>query len=227
MGFGAKKLWQTVNKVVAGPQLASPEALENLHELSAMLRSPFLPSNREHLKDLEAVWTCLFSGEEFEGAESARWKEAGFQQAKVASDFRGTGMLALKSMVYFCKQYGGKASSLCRAQASKSASSSYPWAVVANNITLMLAEVLELRDNRFVSSRRGYWGAFDRRGAYFEIFCLAFIQLDETWTSRRATRDQFGKIIGYTKGCIQDVLETDPPNLQAFMAQAAEMGMMV
>lgn len=42
MGFGAKKLWQTVNKVVGGPQPASPEALENLKELSAMLGSPFV-----------------------------------------------------------------------------------------------------------------------------------------------------------------------------------------
>lgn len=58
---------------------------------------------------------------------------------------------------------------MCRAQASKVASNSYPWAVVANNITLMLAEVLELRAKRFCNSRRGHWGVFDRRAAYFEV----------------------------------------------------------
>lgn len=62
-----------------------------------------------------------------------------------------------------------QAQAMCRAQARKSASTSYPWAVVANNLTLMLADVLELRASRFTSSRRGYWGVFDRRAAYFEV----------------------------------------------------------
>lgn len=41
MGFGAKKLWQTINKGVGGLQLPSDEALSNLHELSNMLGTPF------------------------------------------------------------------------------------------------------------------------------------------------------------------------------------------
>lgn len=28
----------------------------------------------------------------------------------------------------------------------------------------------------------------------YQVFCLAFVQLDEAWTTRRATRDQFGKV---------------------------------
>lgn len=60
---------------------------------------------------------------------------------------------------------------LYRAQSGKG-TSNYPWAVVANNLTLMLADVLELRADRFVASRKGYWGVFDRRAAYFEVTYL-------------------------------------------------------
>lgn len=64
-----------------------------------------------------------------------------------------------------------QALTLCRAQ-SAGGSSHYPWAVVANNLTLMLADVLEMRANQFASSRKGYWGVFDRRGAFFEVNIL-------------------------------------------------------
>lgn len=64
-----------------------------------------------------------------------------------------------------------KALALCRAQ-SAGTQSHYPWAVVANNLTLMLADVLELRANQFAESRKGYWGVFDRRVAFFEVRLL-------------------------------------------------------
>lgn len=41
MGFGAKKLWQTINKGVGGAQIPSDEAMENLHELANMSGTPF------------------------------------------------------------------------------------------------------------------------------------------------------------------------------------------
>lgn len=67
-----------------------------------------------------------------------------------------------------------QAQALYRAQSGRG-TSNYPWAVVANNLTLMLADVLELRADRFVASRKGYWGVFDRRAAYFEVthFCVS------------------------------------------------------
>ncbi|CBN76535.1 conserved unknown protein [Ectocarpus siliculosus] len=225
MGFGAKKMWNAINKGVGGPVVPSEEAMENLHELANFLGTPFSATSREHVNDLGKVWMCLFPDDEFEGAESPRWQEAGFQESNVSLDFRGTGVLALKSMVFFCQEYDRKALSLCRAQ-SAGGSSHYPWAVVANNLTLMLADVLEMRANQFASSRKGYWGVFDRRGAFFEIFCMAFRLLDHTWAERGAKRSNFGQIIGYTKSVIVELLESNPPNLPAFMGQAEEMGML-
>eukprot|EP00752_Nemacystus_decipiens_P001315 g1305.t1 len=225
MGFGAKKMWNAINKGIGGPVIPSEEALENLHELANYLGTSFSASNREHLKDLGKVWACLFPDDEFEGAESPRWQEAGFQEENVSGDFRGTGVLALKAMVFFCHNYERKALALCRAQ-SAGTSSHYPWAVVANNLTLMLADVLELRADQFAESRKGYWGVFDRRGAFFEIFCMAFRLLDHTWAERGAKRNNFGQIIGYTKTVIMQLLDSNPPNLPAFMGQAEEMGML-
>eukprot|EP00903_Cladosiphon_okamuranus_P007209 g6998.t1 len=225
MGFGAKKMWNAINKGIGGPVIPSEEALENLHELATYLGTSFSTSNREHLSDLGKVWACLFPDDEFEGPESSRWQEAGFQEDNVSVDFRGTGVLTLKAMVFFCQTYERKALALCRAQAAGT-SSHYPWAVVANNLTLMLADVLELRANQFAESRKGYWGVFDRRGAFFEIFCMAFRLLDHTWAERGAKRNNFGQIIGYTKTVITQLLESNPPNLPAFMGQAEEMGML-
>lgn len=61
-----------------------------------------------------------------------------------------------------------QAQALCRAQTGRG-SSGYPWAVVANNITLMLADVMELRADQFAGSRKAYWGVFETREAYFEV----------------------------------------------------------
>lgn len=36
----------------------------------------------------------------------------------------------------------------------------------------------------------------------------------------------YSQIIGYTKSCIEEVLDANPPNLQAFMAQAVELGLL-
>lgn len=45
----------------------------------------------------------------------------------------------------------------------------------------MLADVLELRADHFAESRKGYWGVFDRRGAFFEVrLVFACFGLDRT-----------------------------------------------
>lgn len=41
MGFGAKKMWNAINKGVGGPVIPSDEALENLHELAKYLGTSF------------------------------------------------------------------------------------------------------------------------------------------------------------------------------------------
>lgn len=80
---------------------------------------------------------------------------------------QGIGILSLRIKVQ-APSRTWQALALCKAQSGGRASK-YPWAIVGNNITLMLADVLELKGNVFASSRRGYWGVFERRAAYFEV----------------------------------------------------------
>ncbi|CAN0004792.1 unnamed protein product [Choristocarpus tenellus] len=90
----------------------------------------------------------------------------------------------------------------------------------------MLADVLELRLHRFAMSRSPHWGVFEHERVYFEIFCMAFGLLDHVWTSRKASRDQFGNIIGHVKGRIEDLLQTAPASLEDFMREAAESNLL-
>lgn len=41
MGFGAKKMWNAINKGVGGGMTPPEDALENLHGLATFLGTPF------------------------------------------------------------------------------------------------------------------------------------------------------------------------------------------
>lgn len=56
---------------------------------------------------------------------------------------------------------------------------------MANNLTLMLADVLELRANQFAESRKGYWAVFDRRGAFFEVIFGSLVLVSASRKTRR------------------------------------------
>lgn len=74
--------------------------------------------------------------------------------------------------------------------------SKYPFAIVGVNLTLLLAEVLNLRDQRYLSAQAGYWEMFENSMAYFEIFCALFFHIDNVWRSKNAVRSDFSRIIG-------------------------------
>lgn len=64
------------------------------------------------------------------------------------------------------------------------------------NVTLLLSEVLNLRDHKYLSTQAGYWEMFESIDSYFEIFCLLFFHIDMTWKETNAVRADFSKIIG-------------------------------
>jgi ELMO/CED-12 family len=106
---------------------------------------------------------------------------------------------------------------------SGSSSSSYPFAVVARNLTLMLSDVLQLRGGAYGTTRAPFWGVFDQAGerAFAELFCWAFKRLDTVWQDTGASRDEFGAIIGQVKGELENVLSTGPDSVGAFLEQAS------
>ncbi|CAM9634913.1 unnamed protein product [Phaeothamnion confervicola] len=221
VGTGAKKLWSTLSK---GGSNALPalEALENLHTISAMLGTTFDPKRPEHMALLNRLWDLFFPGAPFE-AVSPKWREVGFQNADISADLRGTGTLSLRSMRYFLEKYPAAARAMLKQQSGRT-QAHYPFAVVGNNLTLMLADVLDLRLQQFASTRASYWGVFEDETAFSEVFCMAFCLLDRVWNDQGATRDRFGKIIGHVKVCVENVLDSGPTSLQAFMDHATAAG---
>lgn len=82
----------------------SGAALNNLECLQVDLATPVCPGDAQHEALLEALWTCLYAGEEVVRVSPA-WKRMGFQREDPVTDFRGGGVLALRCLVYFAKNY--------------------------------------------------------------------------------------------------------------------------
>ena len=67
---------------------------------------------------------------------------------------------------------------------SQNISTNYPFAIVAVNICMLLIELLNLRGSKYLSTQAGYWGIFEDKNAFFEMFCVLFFHLDYQWTTR-------------------------------------------
>jgi hypothetical protein len=103
----------------------------------------------------------------------------------------------------------------------------YPFAIVGINITLLLGELLSLRDHKYLSAQSGYWELFEDGNAFFELFCVCFLHIDSVWTNRKATRADFAKIIGETRALVTEALAQNPKSVMDFKYAAADSGMVV
>jgi ELMO/CED-12 family len=151
----------------------------------------------------------------------------GFQSESVDSDLAHTGLLCLRCLLHFTGSDSPHRVASLRMLAAQStaasrSSASYPFAVVARNLTLMLSDVLQLRGGAYSTSRAPFWGVFDQAGerAFAELFCWAFKRLDTIWQDTGASRDEFGAIIGQVKGELENVLSTGPDSVGAFLERA-------
>lgn len=126
----------------------------------------------------------------------------------------------MEALTYFADIYQHKATSIIQEQRPNT-DKHYPFGVVAVNLTLMLADVIELRERKFSTSERPYWEIFRRRAAaepdevgsvpavgrdagggergggvdaFLELFSLAFRILDHEWHTRRANRKGFSQV---------------------------------
>ncbi|CAM9241953.1 unnamed protein product [Chrysoparadoxa australica] len=227
VGMGAKMLFKKLNQggSAARGEYPSPDALESLHIYAALLAKPV---GSEHADLMRELWDGLFPKAKggYEVA-SPRWLRAGFQRQDPSQELRCWGLLTLKCMVYLCSSYGHKAQSMLEGQASKSDQNrAYPWAVVANNVVLMLAQVLSLKTQAFVRDRAVFWEVFAGPEAFYEVFCMVFRLLDHNWGELGATREKFGRVIGTTKVDLDRLLQTGPSSLEEFMNVALQSGLL-
>jgi len=151
----ATQIWNTIKDTATSFQqsMTVPMASrltdiseENLSELETKLSSKFSDSNAEHLKLLSSLWNSIFPGNEFQ-RQSLKWKEAGFQKQDPILDLRNSGILALQSMLFLSQNYHDKTQGMLLSQKG-SLKSTYPFAIVGVNLTLMLCDILQIRDQQ-------------------------------------------------------------------------------
>jgi hypothetical protein len=124
----------------------SDEADENLADLAADVSSGYNDSVPRHAQLLRDLWEAHQFGPNFERV-SDKWKEAGWQKPDPIADLKASGVLALRAMSYFGQKYPEKSQSMLHRNKAN-IKTNYPYAVVGVNITLLLAELLNLRDNK-------------------------------------------------------------------------------
>jgi hypothetical protein len=221
MGFGgAKKLVAGVSRSI-GVRLGSipsPDALECLFELSALFNTPFSPDVNSHMALMAESWAHFFPGAPF-ALPSPRWREVGFSSDEAFPDLHPSGLLALGSISYMGRRRSNEVARIMETQKGNHAHT-YPFAIVAKNLTLMLADVLKLRSQQFANERCPYWEVFTSKDDYYDVFCWAFLRIDREWVQRGATRAQFGAIIASTKSALEDVLARGPTSVGDFHKMA-------
>jgi len=236
MGKAVSRLWSSGMQAVknlAGsdeppdPTLPTPAAEMCLEFLGSQAATPLDATNPAHVSSVKRLWLSCFPDQPFQPV-SPRWRTLGFLHDDLAQDVGKSGVLAVHSLAYFADTYQHKAMTMFEAQRPNT-DQHYPVGVVAVNLTLMLTDVLGLRQHRFASSPRTFWPLFDRPDPqdmtpFFEIFALAFRIIEREWTSRGATRKEFGVIMESTKQAVFDLLNLGPASLDALMDKAVKAG---
>lgn len=199
----------------------SPVVSENLHSISQNLSETF--EETKHAPLLVELWSILFLGKSFE-RNSTTWKSAGYQQTDPVLDFKATGVLSVYCLLYFGKLHPGKLKEIVDGNKAN-IKTNYPVAIVSIHITMLLAELFHIRDEKFLNVEANYWEMFYVETAFQDVFNAMFLHIDYTWRSRNAVRTEFGKIIGETKGLVEKILKKGPCSIDDFryIAQNEDM----
>lgn len=219
----AASLWSSVKSTAShfGVQLLTPA--DNLGKLHSLLSTSFDDSVHKHVLLLEDLWQALFPGYPFE-RESPKWREAGWQKPDPVVDLKSTGILALRTMRYLGETYPTETQRMLRTQ-KENIKTHYPFAVVGINLTLLLCEILGIREKKYQQSEKissGYYDMFQDKKAFYELFCICFFYLDHIWVERNSVRADFGKLIGEIKEKVVAVMEKRPQNLDQFKSISVE-----
>lgn len=238
---GATSLWglarataSQLQKKLGVKSLLSDESEENLSRLSSDVETAFDDKSPEHLELLRTLWDGLIAPTlskdggvaEAYARHSIKWKDAGFQKEDPTTDLKASGILAIRAMIFFTEKYASKTREMVERNKAN-IRTNYPFAIVAINITLLLAEYMNLRDLKYLSVEAGYWEMFEDPTAFFEFFCVCFFHMDYIWQDRKAVRSDFGKLIGEIKTLVSQVLERAPKSVEEFKWIAADEGMVL
>lgn len=237
----AGSLWGTVTSGVSSifglsSSVASGEAAQSLSLLSGALNEPV----DETL--LQALWNVLQLSDHIQDVNGAavagqsdvntgflrvtpNWKVMGWQKDDPLSDLKTTGTLALRCMLHMGSRYVIQTQDmLTRNKINQK--SKYPFAIVGVNITLLLADILQLKDCGFTRSSAPFWELFTDSTAFYELFSICFMFMDQLWIEQKAVRADFGKLIAHIKDIATKVLARGPKSLSEFRKYAVDEGLL-
>ncbi len=228
----AGNLWGSVTSGVSSMFGLSNSTLSEATEKSLSTLSAFMEEAVDDVL-LQALWSALSldthaaSSGQVTGYEriTPRWKVMGWQKDDPFADLKGTGSLALRCMLHMSRRHPAKSQEML-ARNVINQKSKYPFAIVGVNITLLLADVLQLKGRAFasLSATVPYWTLFEDPTAFYELFSISFIFMDALWTSTNAVRADFGKLTTHVKTMVTKILNRGPTNVQEFRALAIEEG---
>ena len=208
----------------------SEQAEENLARLGELIEDKLCNSN-EHSDLLENLWVSFL--DKLDGStpfvrHGRKWRLMGWQTDDPALDLKQSGTLAIRSMIHMAHHYPDK-SVIMLSRNRENTKNKYPFAIVGVNITLLLADLLQLKAQGYLGlNKKGFrprWELFEDPISFYEIFVICFIYMDFLWTQSDAVRSDFGKLVQQIKTTVLKVLAKEPNSLYQFKLIASEEGM--
>ena len=205
-------------------RVAQVRALKRLHELKC---TAYDASDGTHEQLLRRLWSCGFGSELKCELTSERWVHLGFQSADPTKDLRGMGLLGLANLVYFGEHYADVFQRLVSAQRKRD----YPLACAGINITALLLELLNMKDEgepQTVQSRPpfdGQWGSdmffffchmFYRERAFEDMYCFCLRRLDRMMVAMDANYAEFNTVVAALRSRLVEALAQRPLSFREF-----------
>lgn len=219
----------------------SDVAARHLGAFSDDLAVTFNDRDSRHVAALTALWNAMNDAAAVGAAattggtasrsplpferESPRWKETlGFQGPNPVADLKSSGLLSLRAMTYLLTHYTSAAGGMVHRNRAN-VKTNYPFAIVGVNMTLLLADVMKLKNRTFLSHSCAYWELFEGVSNFFEIYCSCFFHLNHLWNKGAgATRAEFGKLMAEVRHFLESILQKAPRNMAQFRQLALDAG---
>lgn len=171
--------------------------------------------------ELKLLWEAAFPDEAFGGFKCARWRDMGWQNDNPASDFRGGGLLSLQALNYMAQHHRDEFDMLRHKRNGHRSDWEYPFGAAGVNLVFALTETLGLRGDGVptVAAGRHFCALLVRardvhtqyvqrdaslqetsEHAFEELYCAAYVALDQIWLDTKASYMQFPQVLKYV-GC--------------------------
>ena len=145
----------------------SAQALGVITSLNAMMKLPFDEQNEKHEDELEQIWGWLTDGAARNARLTKQWSRLGFQGKNPATDFRGSGVLGLHTLLHFAKHHKAAAQAIL---SENEITEAFPLALAAISVIVAVVKLLEQHPAlaECVFSEGG-------ETAFYELFSKIFI----------------------------------------------------